>query len=211
MLKGRYIQGSCGKCHEDTTLAGIEVLERGRKLFNELGCIGCHAVDGWGGNISVEIGEIADKPKEELDFMHIKGERTVANWLFEHFKDPQAVTPAQPEVGVMYPSPMPNHNLSDKDAEALTALMLSYTIEKKNIPTSYKVLAKPKEAIVYATKEEAGPSAEAEDESTSAEAGQSRASVKTERQTAEDDTKCHPEAEGRRILKRFFASLRMTM
>lgn len=156
MHKGIYIQGSCGKCHEDTNKKGMEYLERGKRLFNEYGCIGCHSVDGWGGNISVDIGEIADKPKEEFDFNYVDGEKTVANWLFEHFKDPQKVTPARPDVDVPYASAMPNNNLSDEDAKALTALMLAYTAERKSIPYEYKVPAISRPPVVYASKVEAG-------------------------------------------------------
>lgn len=142
MLKSALIQASCAKCHEDKSFKGMEVLAKGEELFKDLGCIGCHAIDGWGGNISVDIGEIADKPVEELDFAHVEGERSVVNWMFEHFKNPQKVVPARPDLGVMYPSPMPNYNLTDEDAEALTAFMLSYNAERKSIPRSFHAKAK---------------------------------------------------------------------
>lgn len=143
MLSGAYIQGSCGKCHKDNmNLPGMEMLKKGGLLYRELGCIGCHSVEGVGGNISVDLGDIADKPKEELDFTHLEGEKTVANWLYEHFKNPQKVTPARPDVGVPYPSPMPDDNLSDEDARALTTLMLSYTGESKKLPVEYYVMSK---------------------------------------------------------------------
>ena len=156
MFEASYIQASCGKCHEDTERPDMVVLEEGKRLFKELGCIGCHAVNGWGGNISVDVGEIGDKVIEELDFTYVKGKRTVANWLYEHFLDPQKVTPARPDLDVPYPSPMPNYSVTEKDAVALTTLMLSWTSEKKRMPVEYYVSLRPKPGPEYKTKEEAG-------------------------------------------------------
>ena len=54
MLKGVTIQGSCVKCHDNfESLKGAEVAAQGRKLFNKHGCQGCHAINGWGGVVSV--------------------------------------------------------------------------------------------------------------------------------------------------------------
>jgi mono/diheme cytochrome c family protein len=156
MLEARYIQASCGKCHSDTDQPQMGILREGKGLFNKSGCIGCHAVNGWGGNISVDIGEIGDKVIEELDFTHVEGRHTVANWLYEHFLNPQKITPARPDLGVPYPSAMPNHSFRESEAAALTALMLSWTSEKKTIPVEYYVSEKPKPSLVYKTTEEAG-------------------------------------------------------
>jgi len=158
MFRHEYIQASCGKCHEDTDRPEMGTLERGKRLFKELGCIGCHAVNGWGGNISVDTGEMGDKVIDELDFTNVKDEHTVANWLYEHFLDPQKITTARPDLGVPYPSPMPDYSMSEKDAVALTTLMLSWTSEKKKIPVEYYVPPEPKPAIEYKTKEERGQS-----------------------------------------------------
>lgn len=45
MLHGENIQAGCFKCHDDEIdIPGAEVLSKGRRLFYETGCIGCHSV-----------------------------------------------------------------------------------------------------------------------------------------------------------------------
>lgn len=174
MYKKEHIQASCAKCHEteipgyeevwppeiiEVDMPYMEVINKGRRLFKELGCIGCHAINGKGGNISVDLGEIADKAVEELDWTYIEGEHSVANWTYEHFLEPQKVTKIRPLPGIIYDSSMPNYNLSKEDADALTALMLSLTSEKKRIPHYYykdKVYIPPPPAVEYASKVEKG-------------------------------------------------------
>jgi mono/diheme cytochrome c family protein len=48
LLTGKTAQASCNKCHamEGGTLAGAEVYERGRALFLEKACWGCHTIEG---------------------------------------------------------------------------------------------------------------------------------------------------------------------
>lgn len=174
MYKKENIQASCAKCHEaenptgeedwppeiiEVSMPSMEVINKGRRLFKELGCIGCHAINGKGGNVSVDLGEIADKAVEELDFTYIEGEHSVANWIYEHFLNPQKVTKIRPLPGIIYDSSMPNNNLTKEDADALTTLMLSLTSEKKKISYYYykdKVLISPPAPVKYASKVEKG-------------------------------------------------------
>ena len=51
-----------------------------------------------------------------LDFTHVPGERTVANWLAAHFRDPALIVPG---------SAMPMLGLSEPQIDALTLYMLS--------------------------------------------------------------------------------------
>ncbi|MCQ4575386.1 MAG: c-type cytochrome [Candidatus Brocadiales bacterium] len=45
MLRGKYTQAACFKCHDyEVDVPGAEMLSLGRKLFHEVGCIGCHSV-----------------------------------------------------------------------------------------------------------------------------------------------------------------------
>lgn len=177
MYKKEYVQASCAKCHEairphlmkeyelpsnevmEVNMQNMEVINKGRRLFKELGCVGCHAINGRGGNISVDLGEIANKGIEELDFTYIEKEHSVANWMYEHFIDPQKVTKIRPLPGIIYGSPMPNYNLNKEDADALTTLMLSLTSEKKRIPHYYykdKIKILPRPEIKYISKIEKG-------------------------------------------------------
>ena len=128
MLKKEYIQVSCGKCHSGQEVKGAPLLSLGRKLFAEKGCAGCHKIEGVSaGNIGPELTTVGSKYKHEFDFARVKGEHTIANWIYEHFKDPQAVTPG---------TIMPNFNFTDEEAKALTIYMLSLT--KGKIPYEYR-------------------------------------------------------------------------
>lgn len=122
MLQGVHIQGSCVKCHDDfERLKGAEVAAKGRKLFTQHGCQGCHAVNGWGGVISVDLGDIADKPFERIAGYNFKRVKIVdpaypasapvnakphaipeehwniQTWILGHLtNDPEFVTPNDP-------------------------------------------------------------------------------------------------------------------
>lgn len=130
MLRGPYLQASCGKCHLGVQkLPGAEVLARGQVLFKEMGCLGCHTLRGEGGPISVDLTEIGSKTADELDFTFVEEKHTVANWMYEHFLDPQKITPGFPEQGIP-PSVMPNYRMTAQEAAALTTYMMSLTKER---------------------------------------------------------------------------------
>jgi len=154
MLRGAYIQASCGKCHYSVQqLPGAEVLARGQVLYKEMGCVGCHTLHGEGGPISVDLTEIGSKTADELDFTFVEGQRTVANWMYEHFLDPQKVTPGFPEQGIP-PSVMPNYRMSPAEAEALTTYMMSLT--KERLTREYIVPGESEPSPVYASSVDRG-------------------------------------------------------
>ena len=107
MLEIKYIQSSCGKCHLPTDVPEAPKLTRGRAVFEESGCIGCHKLHGSGGIIGPELESV--------------GARRSPEWLLKHFKNPAAVTPG---------SSMPPIKASDADLENLTLYVLSLTGEK---------------------------------------------------------------------------------
>ncbi len=48
MLASRYVEAGCLQCHMgDVFIPGAEKLSRGKELFENLGCHGCHKVAGW--------------------------------------------------------------------------------------------------------------------------------------------------------------------
>jgi cbb3-type cytochrome oxidase cytochrome c subunit len=106
MLPLRYIQASCGKCHEATDNPGAPELARGLRVFEETGCRGCHKLGGSGGVIGPELDRV--------------GARRSAEWLKKHFLTPAAVISG---------SGMPPQNLAGPDLEAITLFMLSQTGE----------------------------------------------------------------------------------
>lgn len=106
MLPLRYIQASCGKCHEAADNPAAPLLARGQLVFDESGCRGCHKLGGVGGNLGPALDKV--------------GARRSADWLRMHFLRPAAVTPG---------SAMPPQKFSEPDFEAITLFMLSQTGE----------------------------------------------------------------------------------
>jgi len=107
MLPMKYIESSCAKCHLPGDVPGATKLARGRTLFEELGCIGCHKLNGVGGVIGPELDAV--------------GARRSPEWLAQHFHNPGSMTPG---------SPMPAVKVGDDDIDALTMYMLSLTGER---------------------------------------------------------------------------------
>ena len=165
MLKGVTIQGACVKCHDNfETLKGAEIAASGKKLFNKHGCQGCHAINGWGGVVSVELGDIADKPFEriagynfkkvridgkELPNEHHDNHWNLQNWIRAHLvNDPAAVTPNDPFAHYnsepIPPSGMPDfrNEISPESAEAITTYLSGLTKEEL-IPHRYHVPGQP--------------------------------------------------------------------
>lgn len=106
LLPMKYIESACAKCHLPTDVPQAPKLARGREVFEELGCIGCHKLHGIGGVIGPELEHV--------------GATRGPEWLLAHFKNPGAVTPG---------SAMPAIQASAADLDALTLYVLSFTGE----------------------------------------------------------------------------------
>ena len=106
MLDLKYIQSACAKCHLPSDVPEAPLLARGRAVFEESGCIGCHKLHGVGGVVGPELDRV--------------GASRSAEWLLKHFKNPAAVTPG---------SAMPPIKATDADLNALTLYVLSFTGE----------------------------------------------------------------------------------
>ena len=102
MLPLKYIQASCGKCHQATDNPGAPELARGQQVFEDSGCRGCHKLGGIGGLTGPELDKV--------------GARHSPEWLKEHFLSPATVTPG---------SAMPPQKFSEPDLDAITLYMLS--------------------------------------------------------------------------------------
>lgn len=159
MLPGKRIQGACVRCHADfETLKGAEFAAKGKQLFHTVGCQGCHSIRGQGGIISVDLGDIADKPLERIagyNFNRVmkdgkplpREEWIVQNWIWGHLSnDPIEVTPNDPlakyNAEPIAPSGMPDFRaeLGAEGAEAITTWLMSMTAE--HVPSNYFVPAK---------------------------------------------------------------------
>jgi predicted CxxxxCH...CXXCH cytochrome family protein len=142
ILKGENIQAGCVKCHVGGAHAMVNakpgkdetpVWTKGKKLFGEVGCLGCHSVAGVGGTAAPDLTEVGSKYPDQFDMRYLKGEHTVAQWVKEHFVSPQDVVHADLAIKIHFPSDMPNASqlhLTDDDVTALTVFVLSMTGEK---------------------------------------------------------------------------------
>lgn len=79
----------------------IPSTSEGRRLFEQKGCIACHSVGGNGGNIGPALDDV--------------GLRRKPDWMIQHFRDPQAVSPG---------SVMPRFGFTEAEARALTDFLL---------------------------------------------------------------------------------------
>ncbi len=152
-LAGPSAYTTCGRCHYENDLYGAETdlfytedvspapiarnelesavpgndsIRQGKRLVLKMGCLGCHKYRGRGGVLGPDITYVGDKIAHDFDFTHIRGEHTVSQWLYEHFKDPQAVSPD---------TLMPQLELSPEETLALTDYMLS--LHRKTMPVNY--------------------------------------------------------------------------
>lgn len=123
ILKGEYIQASCGQCHQDQELVkDAPLLLKGKELFSEYECLGCHSLNGKGGKDAPDLTTAGDKKKGELDFgKYDKTRLTQADWQFMHMKNPKVFDQG---------SEMPDLGLSDEDARALAIYILSLSKKK---------------------------------------------------------------------------------
>ncbi|MBM4061298.1 MAG: c-type cytochrome [Planctomycetes bacterium] len=95
---------------------GAPGLLEAKALFHSLGCRGCHKENGVGGDDGPDLSFVGTKDPGQTDFRGVRGEKTVANWLAEHFRDPARVVPG---------SQMPALGLTEPQIELLTLYMLS--------------------------------------------------------------------------------------
>lgn len=81
-----------------------ELIDYGRKLYRQEGCMGCHQLDGEGGKVGPDLSVEGTRGRND-------------EWLVGHFKDPSAYTPG---------SVMPSFNqLTDDQLNALTVFLQS--------------------------------------------------------------------------------------
>ncbi len=149
LLAKEYAQASCPKCHmelHDSSITaedfpGAATFFSGRDLSLQLGCRGCHIINGAGGTIGPELTGLGSKTELAFflihDFQHVKGHHTMANWIYEHFLDPQKIVPGNPEMNFAA-TIMPNFGLTEEQARSLTIYVLGLREPKVDaIPYEY--------------------------------------------------------------------------
>jgi len=98
-----YIQANCARCHTDKNFAGTPLVAKGRALYFEKGCFGCHRMEGISsGTLGADLTEVGKERK--LDY------------LWGHIVNPRDYTPT---------SIMPQFKLSDDERKALVVFLKS--------------------------------------------------------------------------------------
>jgi len=85
-----------------------QLVEKGRWLVVQKNCVGCHSIDGWGGEVREVITEEGMAPPQLIG----EGEKAQSDWLFHFLKSPGHI---RPWLKVR----MPNFRLSDEEANTL--------------------------------------------------------------------------------------------
>ncbi len=126
----KYIQSSCALCHDYQMLEeeGMHTVVRGERLFREKGCLGCHKLNGIGGDLGAALDGVASRPRLYFPMANVIGDRTSYNWVKQHFDDPRAIIPTS-EMKV---------SLSGDEADQLTTFM--FTLRREELPSNYKLI-----------------------------------------------------------------------
>jgi mono/diheme cytochrome c family protein len=130
LLPAKYIEAGCGQCHL-APLAGTPVLNQGRKLLGQKGCVHCHT-------IKLADGSVMKPTDDPPELSHI-AEKTSREWIFAWIKNPQAYAAS---------ASMPNFGFSDDDARDISAFLIA-----QSTPSAYA------QRIAAAKKESADPKA----------------------------------------------------
>ena len=158
MVPKELMQSRCGYCHKDFEAIGADKLIKGREIYKEMHCAGCHQIDGQGGAIGPDLSNFADKDPSNFSFENLEGKHSKQIWVVEHFKDPQKVSPG---------SPMRTYAMNNQQIEWLSSYVLS--LNQRNLQRQYtpKVKADFVAPKVDVTLPEAELSSSSEDEESS--------------------------------------------
>ena len=152
------MQSRCGYCHKDYQAIGANRLIKGREIYKEMHCAGCHQIDGQGGAVGPDLSAFADKDPSNFSFDNLDGSPSKQNWVIEHFRNPQKVSPG---------SPMRAYAMNDDQIECLASYVLSLSkreFVRQYTPKERAGFAPPKVDVIIP---EAEMSASAEEEANS--------------------------------------------
>ena len=98
-----YMQANCAQCHTEENFAGTPLVQKGRQLFFQKACYGCHRIEGLSnGTLGPDLSDVGKKFK--------------INYLWEHTVNPRTFQPT---------SFMPKFDLTDDEIKALTIFLKS--------------------------------------------------------------------------------------
>jgi mono/diheme cytochrome c family protein len=106
LLRGDMVEAGCPGCHTNLRLPHADRIARGEQLFEQLGCVGCHLVQGYG-----------DLPKPAPYLRRINA-KVNPQWLVDWIENPQGYRPH---------TRMPNFMFSREQATAIAAYLWNAT------------------------------------------------------------------------------------
>lgn len=109
-----------------STRMGAPKLIEAKAQFNSLGCAGCHVVGSFGGDAGPNLSTVGLKDPNRLDFSRVPGERSLENWIKQHFRSPASTVAG---------SQMPPLGLTDQQIDLLTLYALS--LRRRILPDTY--------------------------------------------------------------------------
>lgn len=124
--KAALMQMNCNTCHRyDRETKGAEMINLAKQLVKDKGCRACHTINSRGGTIGPDLTFVGDKAPEQYDYGRLSGQKTAFAWHVAHLKDPRAL---------VTDTVMPNFNLTTKESQALSILILSW--RKSPVPAA---------------------------------------------------------------------------
>ena len=118
ILHGKLQQATCRNCHAEVIdLEGAPVLSKGKRLFVELGCHGCHLAEGYAQE--AKVGPRLNRIKSKAD----------PSWLYRWVKKPRDYLPK---------TRMPEFKFDEKDALGVTAYLLAASENNYELPEKFE-------------------------------------------------------------------------
>jgi mono/diheme cytochrome c family protein len=108
------------------TRVGTARVVEARSLAMERGCLGCHKLEGRGGDEGPALDRVGLKPIGDLDFRGVSGPRTLTNHIRAHLLDPARVVPG---------SQMPALGFVPGEVDLLTTFLVS--LRRREMPLEF--------------------------------------------------------------------------
>ncbi len=109
-----------------STCVGASKLVEAKAAFHTAGCLGCHKVSGVGGDAGPDLSRAGEKDPALVNFAHVNGPATLANWQAEHLRSP---------LSIVTGSQMPALGLDDQDIDQLVFYTLS--LRRREVQGNY--------------------------------------------------------------------------
>jgi cytochrome c oxidase cbb3-type subunit 3 len=108
------------------TRVGMARVVEARALAMERGCLGCHKLDGRGGDEGPALDGVGLRPIGDLNFGGVAGPETFTNYMRAHLIDPARVVPG---------SQMPALGYTPEEADLLTTFIVS--LRRRDMPLEF--------------------------------------------------------------------------